>query len=161
MPLLTGPRESQTGPIKIALLPSPIERIRIGPGRARPDPSMAGRPELIRADPIREEDRIRIGRLEDSRFGLTEKCAPRERREETTAPLKRGPDITERAAADRLQEARQNRAVLLIRRAVLLGRGSRPVREPIGPAAVLLRPDQVNPSSDHLFHGQEPPPPGL
>lgn len=161
MQLLTGTRESQTGPIKIALLLSPIERIRIGPDRAQSDPSIAGRPELIRADPIREEDRIRIGRLEDSRAGHTEKGAPRERREETTAPPKRGIDLTERTAAARRQEARQNRAVRLIPRVVLPGRGSRPVREPTGPVAVLPRPDQVNPSRGHLFHGQEALPPGL
>jgi len=159
MPNSTGPREPQTGPIKIALPPSPIERIRTGPGRARPDPSIAGRPRLIRADPIREEDRIRIGRLEDSRASLTETGVPRERREETTATLKRDTDLTERTAAARLQAARQNRDVRLM--AALLGRDSRPVREPIDPVVARLRPDRANLSSDHLFRGQEALPPGL
>ncbi len=189
MPLQTGPRETKTGPIRLARLPSsPIDRIRIGPGRVEHDRNTTGRPETSRAEPDINQDRIRAGRLVDSLAGLMGKGARRARREETTAPPNRDPGLMIRIAAARRQADPENRvdrlmdkavplhrdskavllhkdskAVLLRRdsKAVLLRRDSKAVRERGDPGAVLPRPGPVNLSSVHLFHGREALPPGL
>lgn len=179
MPLQTGPRETKTGPIRLARLPSsPIDRIRIGPGRVEHDLNTTGRPETSRAEPDINQDRIRAGRLVDSLAGLMEKGARREHREETTAPPNRDPGLMIRIAAARRQADPENRvdrlmdkavplhrdskAVLLHKdsKAVLLRRDSKAVRERGDPGAVLPRPGLVN-LSVHLFHGREALPPGL
>ncbi len=180
MPLQTGPRETKTGPIRLARLPSsPIDRIRIGPGRVEHDRNTTGRPETSRAEPDINQDRIRAGRLVDSLAGLMGKGARRARREETTAPPNRDPGLMIRIAAARRQADPENRvdrlmdkavplhrdskAVLLHKdsKAVLLRRDSKAVRERGDPGAVLPRPGPVNLSSVHLFHGREALPPGL
>lgn len=161
IPLLTGRREPKIDPIKIALLPSPIDMIRIDRGRVQLDLNITGRLDLKLADLNMEEpginqDRIRAGRLVDSLAGLMEKDAPRERREETTVPLNRGPDPMIRIVEVRHRAGLENKADRLMVKAVLLRRDNRPVQEP-GDQVVadLLRPDQVSLSSVLLFRGRE------